>query len=94
MKIISVFVTVAVFTLGSCITTELFAVESCYIKDFKTQQYKNACAKGGRYAALEAGKEFMKEKKVKSCNMCHSKLAPSYELKADGLEQFHKLGGK
>jgi hypothetical protein len=35
-----------------------------------------------------------KEKKVKSCNQCHTKLAPSYELKKDGLEQFAKLGGK
>jgi hypothetical protein len=39
-------------------------------------------------------KAFMKEKKLKSCNECHSKLAPSYELKPDGLEKFKKLGGK
>jgi len=26
-------------------------------------------------------KAFMKEKKIKSCNVCHSKLAPKYDLK-------------
>ena len=39
-------------------------------------------------------KAFMKEKKLKSCNACHKKLAPKYELKDDALEQFKKLGGK
>ncbi len=39
-------------------------------------------------------KAFNKEHKIKSCNQCHSKLAPSYELKPDGFEQFQKLGGK
>ena len=39
-------------------------------------------------------KAWMKEKKLKSCNQCHTKLAPKYELKADGVEQFKKLGGK
>jgi hypothetical protein len=36
----------------------------------------------------------MKDKKIKSCNQCHSKLAPKYDLKADGLDQFFKAGGK
>jgi hypothetical protein len=39
-------------------------------------------------------KAFMKEKKIKSCNQCHSKLAPKYELKTDALDQFKKVGGK
>jgi len=39
-------------------------------------------------------KAFMKEKKIKSCNQCHEKLAPKYDLKKDGLDQFQKAGGK
>ena len=44
---------------------------------------KEACAKGGQKAAKDAMKAFMKEKKIKSCNQCHSKLAPTYDLKPD-----------
>jgi NAD-dependent SIR2 family protein deacetylase len=55
---------------------------------------KKACEKGGQKEAKEAMKAFMKEKKIKSCNECHSKLAPKYELKTDALEKFQKLGGK
>lgn len=66
----------------------------CLHTDFKTELVKEACAKGGQKAAKDAMKAFMKEKKIKSCNQCHSKLAPKYELKADGLEQFQKAGGK
>jgi len=29
-----------------------------------------------------------------SCNQCHSKLAPSYDLKTDAYDQFKKAGGK
>jgi hypothetical protein len=36
----------------------------------------------------------MKEKKIKSCNACHTKLAPNYEMKKDGLKQFTDAGGK
>ena len=39
-------------------------------------------------------KKFAKDNKIKSCNQCHAKLAPKYELKDDALEQFQKLGGK
>ena len=48
----------------------------------------------GQKEAKEVMKTWNKEKKIKSCNQCHEKLAPKYELKADGLEQFKKLGGK
>jgi len=44
--------------------------------------------------AKDVMKQFLKEKKIKSCNQCHEKLAPRYELKMDGLEQFQKAGGK
>jgi NAD-dependent SIR2 family protein deacetylase len=55
---------------------------------------KQACEKGGQPAAKDAMKAFNKEKQINSCNKCHSKLAPNYELKTDGLDQFKKLGGK
>jgi len=66
----------------------------CYHKDFKTDLVKQACEKGGQPEAKTAMKAFMKEKKIKSCNQCHDKLAPRYELKKDGLDQFQKAGGK
>lgn len=66
----------------------------CHHKEFKTELVKQACAKGGQPEAKNAMKAFMKEKKIKSCNACHSKLAPTYDLKTDGLDQFQKAGGK
>ena len=66
----------------------------CQRKDFKTEMVKAACEKGGQPAAKDAMKAFNKEKKISSCNKCHDKLAPTYSLKADGVEQFTKLGGK
>ncbi len=70
------------------------AADKCQRSDFKTELVKQACEKGGQKAAKDAMKAWMKEKKLKSCNQCHAKLAPTYELKADGVEQFKKLGGK
>jgi NAD-dependent SIR2 family protein deacetylase len=67
---------------------------ACVQAEFKTEMVKNACAKGGQKEAKDVMKAFMKDKKIKSCNQCHEKLAPKYELKADGLEQFQKAGGK
>ena len=67
---------------------------ACIHTDFKTELVKQACEKGGQKEAKDAMKAFMKDKKIKSCNQCHAKLAPKYELKADGLEQFQKAGGK
>lgn len=67
---------------------------ACVHKEFKTELVKQACEKGGQKEAKEVMKAFMKEKKLKSCNECHSKLAPKYELKADGHDKFTKLGGK
>ena len=63
-------------------------------KDFKTDLVKNACTKGGQAEAKKVMKAFNADKKIKSCNQCHTKLAPTYELKADGLKQFTDLGGK
>ena len=66
----------------------------CVHKELKTDMVKEACAKGGQKAAKEAMKAFNKEKGIKSCNKCHKKLAPNYELTDDALDQFQKLGGK
>ena len=72
----------------------LSADTPCVTKDFKTELVKAACEKGGQKEAKDVMKAWNKEKKIKSCNQCHEKLAPKYELKGDGLEQFKKLGGK
>lgn len=89
-------ITTLLVTLGiaSLSTTDAQAVTPCVTKEFKTEMAKNACAKGGQPAAKDAMKKFMKDAKIKSCNACHTKLAPKYELKKDGLEQFQKAGGK
>jgi NAD-dependent SIR2 family protein deacetylase len=70
------------------------AAGPCVRTEFKTEMVKEACAKGGQKAAKEAMKKFNKDNKIKSCNQCHTKLAPKYDLKPDALEQFQKLGGK
>lgn len=80
--------------LATLAPTGADAADPCNKKEFKTEMVKNACAKGGQAEAKAVMKAFMKEKKLKSCNQCHSKLAPTYDLKADGLAQFNKLGGK
>jgi hypothetical protein len=89
-------------TLGAIIGALTFASMSssdagdapCVHKDFKTEMVKTACEKGGQKQAKADMQKFNKEKKIKSCNQCHTKLAPNYELKKDALEQFAKLGGK
>ena len=45
-------------------------------------------------AMTSAKRAYLKEKKGKSCNECHTKLAPSYELKSDALAQFRAVGGR
>ena len=84
---------IGVFTFAT-ITSPVDAAAACKTKDFKTELAKNACATGGQKAAKDAMKAFMKEKKIKTCNQCHAKLAPNYELKKDGLDKFKKAGGK
>lgn len=66
----------------------------CVAKTFKTKLVEKACKEGGQKKAKEVMKKWNKDKKIKSCNQCHTKLAPKYELKADGLEQYKKLGGE
>jgi hypothetical protein len=69
------------------------APAACLHKEFKTELVRSACAKGGQAEAKTVMKAFMKEKKIKSCNVCHSNLAPKYDLKNDALDQFKKLWG-
>ena len=79
---------------GSATADDAPTPAACLHKEFKTELVKSACAKGGQAEAKTVMKAFMKEKKIKSCNVCHSKLAPKYDLKNDALEQFQKAGGK
>lgn len=85
-----------VVSLGIATLThsDALATTPCVTKEFKTELAKNACAKGGQAEAKAEMKKFMKAAKIKSCNACHAKLAPNYELKKDALEQFKKAGGK
>ncbi|HEY5950055.1 MAG TPA: hypothetical protein VIV40_31385 [Kofleriaceae bacterium] len=89
-------ITTIIVSLGFATLTanDAQAVTSCVTKDFKTTLAKDACTKGGQPAAKDAMKKFMKDAKIKSCNACHAKLAPKYELKKDALDQFKKAGGK
>ena len=66
----------------------------CKRKDYKTELVKAACEKGGQKEAKAVMQAWNKDKKIKSCNQCHTNLAPKYELKKDAYEQFEKLGGK
>ena len=91
VAILTVFITLGVASLSSPASADS---DSCKRTEFKTELVKNACAKGGQKAAKDAMKQFNRDKKIKSCNQCHTKLAPSYELKSDGLKQFQDLGGK
>ena len=95
------FVTIASITsiLGALMFATLAAPAAadgtaCVHTEFKTELVKQACAKGGQKEAKEVMKKFMKDNNIKSCNDCHTKLAPKYENKPDALEKFQKLGGK
>ena len=89
-------ITTIIVSLGiaSFTSTDAQAVTPCVTKEFKTELAKASCEKGGQPAAKDAMKKFMKDAKIKSCNACHTKLAPKYELKKDALDQFKKAGGK
>ncbi len=81
-------------SMSSSTADDKKAVNDCVHKDFKTELVKNACEKGGQKEAKAVMQAFNKDKKIKSCNQCHTKLAPKYDLKKDAVEQFKKLGGK
>ena len=81
-------------TFSSPANADDAAAGPCVRTEFKTELVKQACTKGGQKEAKEVMKKFMKDNKIKSCNECHTKLAPNYENKPDALEKFQKLGGK
>lgn len=85
---------IASFSGAGPVIETVDAAEACHHKKLETELVKKACADGGQAKAKEVMKAWNKEKGIKSCNQCHSKLAPTYDLKADGLEQYKKLGGK
>ena len=90
----SIIAAVTFATLASPANADDAAAGPCVRTEFKTELVKQACAKGGQKEAKEVMKQFAKDNKIKSCNQCHSKLAPKYELKDDAFAQFQKLGGK
>ncbi len=92
--IASITAIVGALTFASMSSGSAEAGDACKRTEFKTELVKSACEKGGQQAAKDAMKAFNKEKKISSCNKCHTKLAPTYELKPDGLKQFNELGGK
>lgn len=69
----------------------------CKHAKLETTLVKEACKTGGQKAAKDAMKKWMKTAKKQQadldCGTCHAKLAPAYELKADGLKRFKDLGG-
>jgi NAD-dependent SIR2 family protein deacetylase len=79
--------------LAVATSTDALAGDPCVHTEFKTEMVKAACAKGGQAAAKEAMQAFNKEKKITSCNKCHSSLKPKYDLKDDGLKQYQDLKG-
>jgi hypothetical protein len=95
---LGIFASVSVF-VGAITFAHLSApsaqtADGCKQTTFKTVMVKEACAKGGQKAAKDAMKKWAKAKGIKSCNQCHRKLAPTYDLKPDGLDQFVKAGGE
>ena len=85
----------AFFTVTIVSTHRILANgQPCITKNFRTEMYKNACAKGGQKSAKAAAKLFNKEKKIKTCSHCHEKLAPQYQLKKTAFKQFKKIGGR
>ncbi len=87
-------VLVCVVIAMSAPTSEAGAGPSCTRTEFKTVLVKNACTTGGQPGARDAMKQFIKNAQIKSCNQCHAKLAPTYELKPDALDQFAHAGGQ
>ncbi|MGE0869770.1 MAG: hypothetical protein AB7P03_14490 [Kofleriaceae bacterium] len=72
--------------------------DPCKRASFDTKLVGDACKVGGTPAAKDAMKKWVKQAKRKQagleCASCHSKMAPTYDLKPDGLALFRKLGGQ
>ena len=72
--------------------------DACQRTKFETKLVADACKSGGTPAAKDAMKKWVKQAKAKQpgleCASCHSKMAPSYELKKDALATYKRLGGQ
>jgi hypothetical protein len=83
---------------GATYTDEASAAKPCKRSRFDTKLVAEACQKGGQAEAKKVMKTFVKKAKKQDakleCKSCHSKLAPGYDLKADGLQMYKDLGGK
>ena len=86
------------FTGAALTTTRVDGAEPCARSKFETKLVADACAAGGLAKAKDVMKKWVKDNKSKQsgleCASCHSKMAPSYDLKPDGLATFKKLGGQ
>jgi hypothetical protein len=78
--------------------SDAVAAKACARTTFETKLVGDACKKGGQAEAKKVMKKWLKDAKKKEkaldCKSCHTKLAPKYELKEDGLAHFKKLGGQ
>lgn len=83
---------------GTTLSETADAAKACKRTKFETKLVEDACKKGGQSEAKKVMKAWVKDAKKKQsnleCKTCHSKLAPAYDLKPDGLEKFKDLGGK
>jgi hypothetical protein len=70
--------------------------DACHATTFHTQMIGQVCTgpNASQLAAKEAMKAFQKDHHITSCNECHSKLSPNYELKDDGLDTYFRDGGR
>jgi hypothetical protein len=88
----------AVLTAITVAPTEAIAAKACKRTTFETKLVADACKKGGQAEAKKVMKTWLKAAKKKDakleCGSCHSKLAPTYALKPDGLQKYKDLGGK
>ena len=83
---------------GAVVDQSAHGADACKRKTFDTKLVADACANGGVAKAKDVMKKWVKEVKSKQagleCATCHSKMAPTYDLKPDGLETYKKLGGQ
>jgi hypothetical protein len=75
------------------------AAGECKRTTFTTKMVKDACASGGQKAAKDAMKAYLKtaktkDKAIKDCASCHTKVGGDYPLKKDALELFVSGGGE
>ncbi|NVB82901.1 MAG: hypothetical protein HOV81_31275 [Kofleriaceae bacterium] len=87
----------AVLATGAASFRSARAGEPCARTKFETKLVADACAAGGLAKAKDVMKKWVKDNKSKQsgleCASCHSKMAPTYDLKPGGLETYRKLGG-